>query len=43
MNRQETKARMSAASLGIAEREFAKRVQTNQHRLRSELKTQGKN
>jgi len=47
MNSPETKA-MSAASMnnpvdlgalndGMAEREFAERVETNQHRLRSEL------
>lgn len=52
MNRQETKARMAAAKLNglldldalddaIAEPAFAERVQTNQHRLRSELKSQG--
>jgi hypothetical protein len=50
INRPESKAWMSAANPnslpdlrvlndGIAEREFAERVQTNQHRLRSELKT----
>ena len=48
MNSPETKA-MSAASMnnpvdlgalndGMAEREFAERVETNQHRLRSEWK-----
>jgi hypothetical protein len=50
INRPETKAQMPATDLnspldlrmlnnGIAEREFAERAPTNQHRLRSELKT----
>jgi hypothetical protein len=49
MNSPKTKAGMSAAGMnspddlpvpnhGIAERDFAERVQTNKHRLRSELK-----